>query len=136
MRVLDEMADAFHRIRVRGGCGRREVISSDRLEDQFGSPVAPEHWASLERRLDCLLPPLEFDQGPGWLPRGLITVWDLAAYISAHGPFWAAPRELTTSAWREAQIFAGVREVLVEAGNLDPEQITRPARLVADLDLS
>jgi hypothetical protein len=133
MRVLDELADAFQA--ARGRWRRRNVISSDRLQDQLDGPINADEWAAMERHLSLSLPPLQFDQGHWWLPNGLTTVWDVAASIAARRPDWEPPGECSASVWREAQVFAGVRSVLVEAGNLDHEQVTRQARLGADLGL-
>jgi hypothetical protein len=133
MRVLDELADAFQAARGRGQ--RRDVISSDRLEDQLGGPINAAEWVAMEHHLRVHLPPLDFDQGHWWLPSGLATVWDLASYIATQRPDWESPSEHSGGVWREAQVFAGVRSVLTEAGNLDREQVTRRARLGADLGL-
>ena len=46
-------------------------------------------------------------------------------YFEASDAWRAGKRDRVPAAWREAQVFAGVREVLVEAGNLDPAEITR-----------
>jgi hypothetical protein len=133
MRVLDELADAFHA--VRGGRRPRAVVSSARLEDQFGSLISPTQWTALQRQLGCTLPSLEFNQGHWWLPAGLATVWDLAASVGRSWPDSVPPPAASPAAWREAQIFAGVRDVLVNASNCDPTEVTRPARLPADLGL-
>lgn len=130
MRVLDEIADAFHTARHRRE--PRPILSSIRLDDQFGYPITDARWRAVERRLGCPLPPLEFDQGHWWLPPGLETVWDLATYVEHLRPDWE-PAARTTAAWRDAQVFAGVREVLVMAGNLDESTVVREARLRADL---
>jgi hypothetical protein len=133
-RVLDELAEAFHR--GRGGPVPRVVVTSTALADQFGGPVTPARWVALRRRLWCLLPPLEGSAKTGWsVPAECATVWDLADHVAADRPEWQPPAERTARAWREAQIFIGVRAVLVEAGNLDPEKIERPARLTDDLRL-
>lgn len=42
--------------------------------------------------------------------------------------------EVTVAAWQEAQVFAGVREVLVDVGNVDPSEVVRTARLRRDLN--
>lgn len=133
MRVLDELADAFHA--GRGERVPRPVVTSVGLEEQFGYPVTAARWAAVERRLGCPLPQLAFDQGHWWLPQGFDTVWDLAAHVARSRPDWEAPREQTPAAWREAQVFAGVRAVLVDAGNVEPVEVVRPARLMADLRL-
>ena len=83
----------------------------------------------------CSLPPLEWDQGLARPPRNWSTIWDLAAYLRLRFPDWQSPVLQTLEEWREAQIFAGVRAVLVEVGNLNPDQVVRDSRLQADLGL-
>src|SRR5262245_7921214 len=124
MRVLDELADAFHA--GRGSAVPRPIVASDRLEEQFGYPLTAARWGAVDCRLGCPLPALAFDQGHWWLPAGLATVWDLAGHVARCRPDWEPPSSATSDAWREAQVFAGVRAVLVEAGNLDLEGVTRP----------
>ena len=60
-------------------------------------------------------------------------MWDLAAHVGRCRPDWEPPGAATPAAWRDARVFAGVRAVLIESGNLDPADVTRPARLMADL---
>jgi hypothetical protein len=133
MRVLDELADAFHAARNRSL--PRPVVSSIGLEDQFECPVTANRWAAAELGLGCQLPPLNFNQGHWWLPNGLVTIWDLAAHIARCRPDWEPPAVFTPAAWWDAQLFAGVREVLVVVGNLDLDDVVRTARLRADLRL-
>jgi hypothetical protein len=133
MRVLDELANAFQA--ARENRLPRPILSSVRLEDQLGPFLRPVGWNAVQRYLGCLLPPLEFDQGHWWLPAGLVTIWDLAEYVARSRPEWEPPLVTSPAAWLEAQVFAGVRDVLAYAGNIDPEEISRPARLGADLGL-
>jgi hypothetical protein len=133
MRVLDELADAIH-----VACGwslPRSVQSSVELTAQFGYRITPVRWAVVQRCLGCPLPSLTFDQGHWWLPLEFTTVWDLAAQVARCRPEWEPPAATTPAAWREAQVFAGVRHVLIEAGNLNREAVVRKARLMADLKL-
>jgi hypothetical protein len=131
MRVLDEVADA---VRIARGGYAHPVTSSIVLEELFGGSPTPRQWAAMQKHLGC--PLVEFDQGH-WFPLrdDFLTVWELVAYVAEYRPDWEPPREPTTAAWRNAQIFAGVRAVLVDAGNLDPEQVVREARFVRDLNL-
>ena len=87
------------------------------------------------------LPPSErFIAGAGDLgfPVPIVFAWAaaLSEFVAAHHPDWERPAERTQGAWRNAQVFAGVRSVLVDAGNLDPNDVVRPARLVPDLKLT
>ncbi|MBN9523175.1 hypothetical protein J0H58_32445, partial [bacterium] len=113
----------------------RPVGAGDRLDDLIGAAVTGARWAAAERRLGCPLPPVRFEQGHWFLPDEFQTVWDVADHVARHRPDWEPPAARTAAAWREAQVFAGVREVLVEAGNLDAGEVTRPARLRHDLRL-
>jgi len=132
MRVLDEVADAFRTARRHEG---RAVRSSVRIPEQFEYPITAPRWARVERHLGCPLPQLGYGQGHWWLPDGLETVWDLAAHVERGRPDWEPPLERTVEAWHEAQIFAGVRAVLMDAGSLDSADVVRSARLGADLGL-
>jgi hypothetical protein len=132
MRVLDEVADA---IRIARGGLTHPVLSSVVLEDIFGGPITPRQWARIQKHLACPLPPLEFDQGHWFRTDDFETVWDLVAYIAKHHPDWEPPLERTTAAWRNAQIFVGVRVEVAEAGSLRLKDVVRSARLRRDLRL-
>jgi hypothetical protein len=43
------------------------------------------------------------------------------------------PTDRVATAWRNAQVFAVVRKTMVECLGVDPEQVTRSARLIPDL---
>lgn len=130
MRVLDEVATA---IRLARGSGRLPILTPFGLEWQADQPLTPREWSVIQKHLGCDLPPLEFVQGHWFLPDGFATIWDLADCVACAHPEWESPAERTEGAWREAQIFAGVRIVLVEALNVDFHQVTRGARLKRDL---
>lgn len=129
MRVLDEVHIA------RGQHYPRPVRDGERLEVLIGPMLTGARWAAAARHLGCPLPPATFDQGHWFLPDGFVTVWDLAAHVARERSEWEPPAERTPAAWQEAQVFAGVREVLVDAVNLYPEEVTRGARLRADLHM-
>jgi hypothetical protein len=130
MQVLDELARVFHV--VRGG-RPLQIMNSVSLGDQFGGPMNPVQWKQLQRLLGCRLPPLECGR-EGWCPPlGWTTIWDLAEYLIALGPGREPPAQRSPAAWREAQVFCGVRSVLVETGNHSPDKVVRSARLVPDL---
>jgi hypothetical protein len=65
----------------------------------------------------------------------LQTIADLAAYVAVAHPGWHVPDSCWEAHWREAQVFAGVRACLVEAANVDPDEVVRPARLQQDLGM-
>jgi hypothetical protein len=131
MRVLDEVAAAINLARDQPG--PRPVLSALGLEDQFTYTLHPKGWDALRRHLDCGLPPLMFVQGHWFLPEGFTTIWDLVEVAADAHPNWDPPEDRTVAAWRNAQVFAAVRDVMVEALCIDPEQVTREARLKADL---
>lgn len=131
-RTLDELAAALRAVRSSFHTG--PVVRTVRLARQFGLPVAPDTWGQLARRLGCALPPLAGDRAWGWgFPHGWQTVRDLAEYVAGQKSGWEPPGACSEADWREAQVFAGVRAQLVEALNLDPDEVTRQARLMADL---
>src|SRR5262249_46339110 len=134
MRVLDEVAEAIHL--ARGERCPRPVRAGERLEDLIGGAVTDRRWAAAARHLGCPLPHVRFGQGPWFLPGGFETVWDVVDHVSRHRPDWEPPAVRSTAAWREAQVFAGVRSVLVDAGNLEPGAVNRGARLRVDLGLA
>jgi hypothetical protein len=131
-RVLDELADALSA--AHGHPCPRRIAGTVGLPGQFGLPITPSRWAALEQRLACSLPPLQ-RRGDGlWsFPRGWTTVWDLADYLAERRPGWGFPSGRELADWREAQIFVCVRDLLVEALNVSPEQVVRSARLMEDL---
>lgn len=133
MRALDEVADA---IRIARGGRTAPVLSAVGIEEVFGGPVTPRQWSAMQKHLGCPLPPMEFDQGHWFRLDDFATIWDLVGYVARHHPDWELPAETTVAAWREAQVFAGVRVELVGAGNLDPKDVVREARLMRDLGLS
>lgn len=133
MRVLDEVADAIQKARNRRP---HPVLLSVKLEDQFdGTAIIAVRWKSLQRRLDCRLPPMDFDQGHWFLPDGLVTIWDLCKCVALSHPDWELPPEETPAAWKNAQIFAVVRRELVDVCNLEPKVIVRSARPMSDLGM-
>jgi hypothetical protein len=58
---------------------------------------------------------------------------ELSKIILRQHSEWVLPSPLQEATWREAQVFAGVRAVLVDALNVDPEEAVRTATLQGDL---
>ena len=132
MRALDEVAEALGGVRSSFHTGL--IVRSVRLADQFGLPVTPTPWLRLGHRLDCALPPLEWQRSGVWqFPPGWETVRDLADHVATQRPGCEPPATCTEGDWREAQIFVRVRGALVDALNVDPDQVVRSARLREDL---
>src|SRR5262245_45743157 len=128
MRVLDEVAEAIRR--AHGRRYRPAVVSSFSLEQHFGGTLAPEEWAVVQKHLACGLPPLEFAAGHWFLPTGLTTSGgDGERGLDADSD-WRPPTARTVAAWREAQVFAGVKIVMVDALGVEPEAVVRSARIV------
>jgi hypothetical protein len=130
MRVLDEVAEAIRRAR---GSRQRPVLTPFGLEAQFDFPITAREWDAIRAHLACPIPALAFDQGHWFLPAGFETIWDLVDVAARFHPEWDRPVARTEDAWREAQIFAGVKIELVYALSVDPKQVTRKARLKHDL---
>lgn len=131
-RLLDELAASLHG--CQGGRAPRRVHGSADLKDQFGLPITPSRWAELSQQLTCRLPPLERRSDGLWsFPRGWTTVWDMGAYVAERHPDWQPRAGGTVEDWVEAQVFVGVRDVMVEALNVDEEEVVRSARLQQDL---
>jgi acyl carrier protein len=132
MRILDEVAAA---IRLARGGRTVPIRSSVMLVEQFDGPMTVSQWDLLHHHLGCPLPQLEFVRGQWFRTDSLQTVWDLVADVSRYHPDWELPAELTSAAWRNAQIFAGVRAVMVECLAMPAEQVTRSTQFLEDLDL-
>jgi hypothetical protein len=130
-RVLDELAEAL--VAVEETRGPRRIVASVELWRQFRLPITPSRWA-LWQALPSPLPALERRTDGLWaFPNGWTTVWNVARHLAAACPSWELPGCMEATAWQEAQVFVGVRDCLVEALNVDPEQVVRSARLMADL---
>ena len=130
MRVLDEVAEAVHLAR---GWLPQPIVSSTRLEDQFPRPVTRARWQAACDHLGTRLPPVVLDQGHWFLPDEIETIWDMVDLVARHRPGWEPPAERTVAAWRDAQVFIGVRGVLVDTLNAYPKEVVRKARLRTDL---
>jgi hypothetical protein len=130
MRVLDEVADA---VRIARGGITAPVKEAVALEEILGGPITRAQCAALQRHLDCPVPLWEFDQGHWFQNDTIVTVWDVVDHVARHHPDWELPAERTPAAWREAQVFVGVRKGLVEALSLDPNEVVRSARVMRDL---
>lgn len=124
--ALDEVAAALHA--VRGQPKPRRIVNSIKLLQQFPGDFAARDWRRLQEELDCLLPPLE----NGQLPCGWETVFDLAAYVATKRVEFDPPAEFTLAAWRNAQVFAGVRDCMVEQLALEPYEIHRDGSFAYD----
>jgi hypothetical protein len=131
-RVLDELADGLHAMRPTGL--PRVIIDRVELGRQFKLPITPRAWHTLAGRLACILPSLQSRRSGLWsFPNRCNTVWDLARFVADQHTDWETPPRMSVSDWREAQVFAGVRACLVDALNVDSEEVVRSARLQADL---
>ena len=128
MRVLDEVAAAINLARAQPA--PRPVISAFGLEDQFAYTLHPHGWAAIQSHLGCQLPPLVFTQGHWFFPEGFATIWDLVEVAADAHPDWDPPEVRSVAAWRNAQIFAGVRDVMVEALGVESEEVTRDLRFI------
>lgn len=129
MRALDEVAEAIYRARG----SRLPIVSAVGIEEQFGGPLTSERWDVLRQYLACALPSMWYAEGRWFLPDGVETIWDIVDYASRYHPDLEPPTERTEVAWREGQIFAGVKSVLIDALSIDSELVTRQARLKRDL---
>src|SRR5262249_15872029 len=128
MRALDEVAEAIRR--AHGHRWRLAVLASFLLEDHFGGTLVPEEWAIVQDHLACSLPPLNFVQGHWFLPDGFTPSWDLGEPPLDAPPRREPPTARTVETWREAQIFAGVKIVMIDALDVDPEAVVRSARII------
>jgi hypothetical protein len=123
------LAAALHRLR--GKPRPRRIVNSLKLLSQFPGDFSPRDWNRLAQELGIPLPPLE----RGQFPHAWQTVWDLALYVAERRPDWEFTSELSVRDWREAQIFAGVRDCLIDATGYPPAKIHREASFVNDLGL-
>lgn len=126
-RALDTLAAALHQ--VRGRPRPRRIVNSIKLRVQFPGDFTDRDWQRLQSELDVLLPPLEAMA----FPHSWATVFDLAEFVATKRPELLPPQEYTLTAWRNAQVFAGVRDCIVEQLNFKPEEVWREASFVKDL---
>lgn len=124
---LDTLAAALHQ--VRGRPRPRRIVNSIKLCVQFPGDFTERDWQRLQDELDVLLPPLEAMT----FPHRWETVFDLADFVASKRPELSPPTERTLTAWRNAQVFAGVRDCIVEQLNFKPEEVWREASFVKDL---
>lgn len=125
--ALDTLAAALHQ--VRGRPRPRRIVNSIKLYVQFPGDFTNHDWLRLQEELDVLLPPLEGMMfPPPWE-----TVFDLADFVASKRSELSPPTERTLTAWRKAQVFAGVRDCIVEQLNVKPEEVWREASFVKDL---
>jgi hypothetical protein len=137
--LLDNLAAAFQRLRG-GTC---TIINSLDLSRQLFTPITPRRWQKLSHFLACPLPPL--DTTPAhWLwssekwqfPNHWRSVADLAQHLAHQYAGRTAVSnsiQINLETWRDAQIFAGVREVLVDCLGADDYEVRRESRLREDL---
>jgi hypothetical protein len=129
--LLPELADALHRLR--GERQPRTVVSSLDLWQQFALPITPSCWRDLGEQLGCVLPELRRRTEGLWgFPARVERVLDLVEWVrraAGQEPI----SEVNVAIWEKAQIFAGVRSCLVDALNIDPEEVVPKARLMDDL---
>ncbi len=126
-RALDTLAAALHQ--VRGRPRPRRIVNSIKLRVQFPGDFTNHDWLRLQEELDVLLPPLEAMT----FPHAWETVFDLADFVASKRTELSSPMERTLTAWRNAQVFAGVRDCIVEQLNFKPEEVWREASFVKDL---
>ena len=91
--------------------------------------------SSIEDTTAHLQVPLVFVLGHWFLPDGFDSIWDLVDAVTDAYPEWEPPEARTEAAWRNAQIFAGVKVTLVDALSVRPSAVTREARLKRDLGM-
>ena len=111
--ALDELAAALHT--VRGKPRPRRIVNSTKLPMQFPADFTSRDWRRLELALDVVLPPLRGQGSRLAFPEGWETVFDVAFYLAARRREWGPPQDSSLAAWRNAQVFVGVRECLVES---------------------
>jgi hypothetical protein len=135
LRLLDELAAAFHI--VRGRPKPRRVVNSLDLRAQFPGDFSPRDWQRLESELGCSLPPLvPCEDGHALeFPNNWQTLHDLVMHVAWHRTDWDLPGELTLPTWRDAQIFAGVRDCFVTTTGVAKHAIVREALISEDLGL-
>ena len=125
--ALDTLAAALHQ--VRGRPRPRRIVNSIKLRVQFPGDFTERDWQRLQNELDVLLPPL----AAMMFPHAWETVFELADFVASKRPELLPPTERTLTAWRKAQVFAGVRDCIVEQLNVKPEEVRREASFVKDL---
>jgi hypothetical protein len=72
---------------------------------------------------------LEFAGGHWFLPQGFTTIWDVVDVALLAHRDWLPPYSGTVAEWRNAQIFAAVRQCLARAAGVKPQTVSRTTRL-------
>jgi hypothetical protein len=95
-------------------------VNSIKLAQQLPGDFTLQDWQRLECELNCLLPAQsDFE-----------TVFDLADYVATQREDLEPPLDRSLAAWRNAQIFAGVRDCLAYAAGVEAHLIYREASFV------
>ncbi len=126
MRALDEVAAAIQFARP---CRPVPILSSVQLDEQFLGPLALPQWQAVQQWLECPLPALEFAGGHWFLPEGFTTIWDVVDVALVAHRDWLPPDLGTVAEWRNAQIFAALRQCLARAAGVKPSTVNRTTRL-------
>jgi hypothetical protein len=130
--VLDELAAAFHA--THPARRPRVIVTVMELRAQLEVPVTPRLWHAIGEQLACVMPPLRRRPDGQWtFPGRCKSIWELAGFVADQHPDWEPPCRKNLADWREAQVFSRVRAVLVEALNVNPEEVVRTATLQGDL---
>ena len=133
-RLLDDIAAALQF--ANNSRRHPRLIRSVRLCDQFDQQIDELSWQRLRKALSCPLPPLVLTTSGGLnFPTGWTEVGHLLEFVTRRVELngSAANESVTRETWIEAQIFVGVREVLVNALGVDTEEVTRSSQLIRDL---
>jgi hypothetical protein len=152
-RLLDDVAIAFHNTRVaiddlfserprgwffKGRKGPRKIISSLWVDEQIDMAQLRYSWRELGKQIDCPLPAIELSKGDELLWHGQrATLSHIIDHVIRCGKLGnrSPPPSLTVADWRNAQVFAGVQQVLIDQCGVDKDEVFRSASLVDDLRL-
>lgn len=145
-RLLDDVAHAIHQTRVQLNRAdqkgfafikprvKRRIVRSLLLEDQFEPAFCERYWRYLWGNLSCPLP--SFPRvGSEHRFASRFSIQDVVDHVVDVGLLGnrVAIDSVTVQQWVNAQVFAGVQQVTIDACGVDREEVFRSAHFVNDL---
>ena len=145
-RLLDDVAHAIHQTRVQliradqKGFAlikpriKRKIVRSLLLEDQFEPAYCERYWRHLWKNLSCPLPSVPRVDSVNRLASSF-SIQDVVDHVVNVGLLGnrVATEGITVQQWVNAQVFAGVQQVTIDACGVDREEVYRSAHFVNDL---
>jgi hypothetical protein len=145
-RLLDDVAQAIHQTRAyliradQKGFAiikprvKRRIVRSLLLKDQFELVYCDRYWRHLWKNLSCPLPSFPCDDSSHRFASSF-SIQDVVDHVVDVGLLGnrVATGGVTVQQWVNAQVFAGVQQVTIDACGVDREEVFRSAHFVNDL---